>query len=64
MSGNQFSFTLSLTLESSPTGVTFSGTLEGEQMKGTASGGGWSVDFTGTRAGGTAPAGSAGQEVE
>ena len=64
VSGNQFSFTLSLTLEGSPTDVTFSGTLEGEQMKGTASGGGMSVDFTGTRAGGTAPAGSAGQEVE
>jgi len=64
VSGNQFSFTLSLTLEGSPTDVIFSGALEGEQMKGTASGSGMSVDFTGTRAGGAAPAGSTGQEVE
>jgi hypothetical protein len=34
VSGSQFSFTLSLTLEGSPTDVNFSGTLEGEQMRG------------------------------
>jgi hypothetical protein len=49
VSGNQFSFTLSLTLGGNPTDVIFSGTLEAEQMKGTASGGGMSVDFTGAR---------------
>jgi hypothetical protein len=33
--------------------VTFSGTLEGDQMKGTASGSGISADFTGVHPGGT-----------
>jgi len=47
VSGNKFSFTVSLRIEGSPLDVTFSGTLEGEQMKGTASGGGVSADFTG-----------------
>jgi len=64
VSGNQFSFTLSLTVEGNPTDVIFSGTLEGEQMKGTASGGGVSADFTGSRPSSTAPAANAGQEVE
>jgi len=64
VSGNQFSFTLSLSLGGSPTDVIFSGTVEGEQMKGTASGGGVSADFTGTRPSGAAPAENAGQEVE
>jgi imidazolonepropionase-like amidohydrolase len=64
VSGNQFSFTLSLTLEGNPTDVIFSGTLEGEQMKGTASGGGMSVDFTGSRPSSTAPAVNTHQEVE
>jgi hypothetical protein len=64
VSGNQFSFTLSLTLGGNPTDVIFSGTLEGEQMKGTASGGGASVDFTGSRPGNTAPAVKSDQEVE
>jgi imidazolonepropionase-like amidohydrolase len=47
VSGNKFNFTVSLKVEGSPLDVTFSGTLEGEQMKGTASGGGVSADFTG-----------------
>jgi imidazolonepropionase-like amidohydrolase len=64
VSGNQFSFTLSLALGGNPIEATFSGTLEGEQMKGTASGGGMSVDFTGSRAGATGPAVNPGQEVE
>jgi imidazolonepropionase-like amidohydrolase len=64
VSGNQFSFTLSLTLGGNPTDVIFSGTLEGEQMKGTASGGGTSVDFTGSRPPIVAPAANARQEVE
>ena len=64
VSGNQFSFTLSLTLAGSPTEVIFSGTVEGEQMKGTASGGGMSVDFTGSRPGSAASAANSPQEVE
>jgi imidazolonepropionase-like amidohydrolase len=64
VSGNQFSFTLSLTLAGNPTDVIFSGTLEGEQMKGTASGGGASVDFTGSRPAGAAPTANTRQEVE
>ena len=64
VSGNQFSFTLSVSLAGNPTDVIFSGTLEGEQMKGTASGGGVSVDFTGSRPGSAAPAAHSGQEVE
>jgi len=64
VSGNQFSFTLSLTLGGNPTDVIFSGTLEGEQMKGTASGGGAAVEFTGSRPSSTAPAGNTRQEVE
>jgi imidazolonepropionase-like amidohydrolase len=53
VSGSKFSFTVSLTVEGSPIDVTFSGTLEGDQMKGTASGGGISVDFTGVHPSGT-----------
>jgi imidazolonepropionase-like amidohydrolase len=64
VSGNQFSFTLNLTLAGNPADVIFSGTLEGEQMKGTASGGGVSVDFTGSHPGSTAPAVSTDQEGE
>jgi len=52
-SGNKFSFTISLSIEGNPLDVTFSGTLEGEQMKGTASGGGITADFTGVHPTGT-----------
>ncbi len=48
-SGNKFSFVITVPIEGSPTQVTFSGTVEAGQMKGTASGGDFSVDFTGTR---------------
>ncbi len=64
VSGNQFSFTLSLTMGGSPTDVIFSGTLEGEQMKGSASGGGTPMDFTGSRPSSTAANVGARQEVE
>jgi hypothetical protein len=64
VSGNQFSFTLSISLAGNPTDVIFSGTLEGEEMKGTASGGGMSVDFTGSRPASTAPPANTRQEVE
>jgi imidazolonepropionase-like amidohydrolase len=63
VSGNKFSFTISLAIGGNPMDVTFSGTLEGEQMKGTASGGGISVDFTGVPPSGTG-AGTVAQEVE
>ena len=63
VSGNKFSFTISLAIEGSPVDVIFSGTLEGDQMKGTASGGGISVDFTGVHPSGTST-GAADQEVE
>jgi imidazolonepropionase-like amidohydrolase len=53
VSGAKFSFTIGITIEGNPVDVTFSGALEGEQMKGTASGGGISVDFTGVHPGGT-----------
>jgi len=64
VSGNQFSFTLSITVAGNPTDVIFSGTIEGEEMKGTASGGGASTDFTGSRPSSTAPVENTRQEVE
>jgi len=63
VSGGKFSFTISVTIEDNPTDVNLSGTLEGEQMKGTASGGGMSVDFTGVHPSATG-AGTSAQEVE
>jgi imidazolonepropionase-like amidohydrolase len=63
VSGGRFSFTVSLAIEGSPMDVIFTGTLEGGQMKGTASGGGISVDFTGVHPGGIG-AGDADEEVE
>jgi imidazolonepropionase-like amidohydrolase len=63
VSGAKFSFTVSMTIEGNPVDVTFSGTLEGDQMKGTASGGGMPVDFTGVHPGGTSAVAAA-QEVE
>jgi hypothetical protein len=62
VSGNKFNFKITLPAEGAPLEVTFSGTLEGEQMKGTASGGGVSADFTGVHPAGTG-AGTADQEV-
>jgi imidazolonepropionase-like amidohydrolase len=49
VSGNQFSFTVTVQVSGAPMDVIFSGTMEGEQTKGTASGGGESADFTGSR---------------
>ena len=63
VSGGKFSFAVTLTVEGSPLDVTFSGTLEGDQMKGTASGGGISVDFTGVHPGGIGTV-TADREVE
>jgi len=64
VSGNQFSFTLSLTVSGNPTDLVFGGTLEGEQIKGTATGGGLSIDFTGAHPTTPAPAAIPHQEVE
>ena len=64
VSGNQFSFTLSLTVSANPTDLVFGGTLEGEQIKGTATGGGLSIDFTGAHPTTPAPAPIPHQEVE
>jgi hypothetical protein len=47
VSGGKFSFGISVTIDGNPADVTFSGTLEGEQLKGTASGGGIAAEFTG-----------------
>jgi len=63
VSGNKFNFKITLTVEGAPLEVTFSGTLEGEQMKGTASGGGVSADFTGVHPSGTGGVSGA-EEVE
>jgi len=52
VSSNKFSFTVTLNIEARPSEVTFSGTVEGNEMKGTATVGGLSVDFSGTRPGG------------
>jgi imidazolonepropionase-like amidohydrolase len=54
VSGNKFSFTVSVPVEGNPMDVIFSGTLEGDQIKGTVSGGGVSVDFTGSHPTGAA----------
>lgn len=52
VSGNKFSFTLSITMGPRTVEATYTGTVEGNQMKGTASFGPVSVEFTGTRPGG------------
>jgi hypothetical protein len=52
LSGNSFSFTISVDVGAGPQDFTFSGTLEGNTMKGSISGPGFSTEFTGTRPGG------------
>jgi len=52
VSGNKFSFTISLPMGGNPVDTTFSGTVEGDEMKGSASAAGASFDFTGSRPGG------------
>jgi len=51
LSGNSFSITISADVGAGPQDFTFSGTLEGNTMKGTISGPGISTEFTGTRPG-------------
>jgi imidazolonepropionase-like amidohydrolase len=53
VSDARFTFTFTMTIDAGPTDVSVSGTLEGATLKGTMSfGGGFVMDFTGTRAGG------------
>ena len=52
VSSNRFSFTFALSIGGQPTDFTFSGSVEGNDMKGSASAAGTSFDFTGTRPGG------------
>jgi hypothetical protein len=52
VSGDRFSFTISLPIGGTQVDTTFSGTVEGNQMKGSASAAGASFDFTGVRPGG------------
>jgi imidazolonepropionase-like amidohydrolase len=51
LSGNAFSITISADAGEGPHDYTFSGTLEGNTMKGTISGPDFSAEFTGTRPG-------------
>lgn len=57
LSGDRFSFTISLPLGPSPVSVTFSGTLEGNMLKGSISVSEFTIDFTGTRPGSALSAG-------
>ncbi len=49
VSTDKFSFTISLPIDGTPTDVTFSGTFEGNTIKGTISVSGFTIDFTGAR---------------
>lgn len=51
LSGNRFSFTISLSMGPQQVEATFSGTLEGNRMTGTVSFGAFAAEFTGTRPG-------------
>jgi imidazolonepropionase-like amidohydrolase len=51
LSGDKFSFTINLPIEGNPTDVIFSGTFDGTSLKGTISAMGYSIDFTGVKAG-------------
>ncbi|MFQ5778434.1 MAG: hypothetical protein ACE5IP_10560, partial [Terriglobia bacterium] len=49
VSGNKFSFTLTITMGPRTVEATYTGTVEGNEMSGTVSMGPFSTDFTGTR---------------
>ncbi len=51
VSADSFHFTITIPLEEGPADVSFSGTFEGNNIKGTISVGGFTTDFTGTRPG-------------
>lgn len=56
LSGNRFSFTISISMGPQQVEATFSGTVEGNRMSGTVSFGGFTAEFTGTRPGASASA--------
>ncbi|MEE8199760.1 MAG: hypothetical protein V3R29_01200, partial [Candidatus Acidoferrales bacterium] len=49
VSGNKFSFSLTITMGPRTLEATYTGTVEGNEMTGTVSMGPFSADFTGTR---------------
>jgi imidazolonepropionase-like amidohydrolase len=59
LSADKFSFTINIPIEGSPSDVNFSGTFDGTSLKGTISVMGYSIDFTGVKAG-TGPSGGGG----
>ena len=54
LSGDKFSFTINIPLDQGPTDATFSGTFDGNSLKGAISVLGLSIDFTGVKPGSTA----------
>jgi hypothetical protein len=51
LSGDKFSFTINIPLDQGPTDVIFSGTFDGNSLKGSISVLGLSIDFTGVKPG-------------
>ena len=51
LSGDKFSYNINIPIEGSPSDVNFSGTFDGTALKGTISVLGYSIDFTGVKAG-------------
>ncbi|HKV64155.1 MAG TPA: amidohydrolase family protein [Candidatus Acidoferrum sp.] len=49
LSVDKFSFTINILIEGGPADVTFSGTFDGTSLKGSISGPGFSIDFTGVK---------------
>jgi hypothetical protein len=49
LSVDKFSFIINIVIEGSPVDVTFSGTFDGTSLKGSISGPGFSIDFTGVK---------------
>jgi Amidohydrolase family len=59
LSGDKFTFMISLPINGSPTDVTFTGTFDGKTMKGSISAMGYTFEFTGTKPNHTTLAGGA-----
>jgi hypothetical protein len=57
VSEDKFSFTINLPIEGNPTDVQFTGTFEGNSMKGSISVLGYTFEFTGTKPGAAAGGG-------
>ena len=62
LSADKFSFTFSVNMGPSPTEVTFSGTMEGNTLKGNLTAGDFSTEITGTRPGSRTSAATANEE--